>query len=118
MTNEIQYVLEWAIKPGGLEAFKELANNAIKLVQDNEPDIKGYQWYFNDDESKCFTAEWHLSSESMLTHLQNVGDILPKLLAHSDILRFEVYGNPNAQALAAVKGLGAEVFGYFNGFTR
>ena len=26
MTNEIQYTLEWTIKPGGLDAFKELVN--------------------------------------------------------------------------------------------
>ena len=118
MTNEIQYTVEWTIKPGGLDAFKELAIKAIKLVQDNEPEMKGYQWYFNDDESKCYTAEWQSNSESVLAHLQNVGDVLPKLLAYSDITRFEVFGNPNPQVLEAVKGLGAKVFGYFNGFTR
>ena len=118
MTNEIQYTLEWTIKPGGLEAFKDLANKTIKMVQDNEPNMKGYQWCFNDDESKCYTAEWQQSSESLLSHLQNVSDALPQLLAYSDISRFEVFGNPNQQALEAVKGLGAKVFGYFNGFTR
>ncbi len=118
MTNEIQYTLEWTIKPGKLDAFKELANNAVAMVRDNEPDMKGYQWYFNDDESKCYTAEWQSSSESLMTHLQNVTDVLPELLGCSDITRFEVFGNPNPQALEAVKGLGAEVFGYFNGFTR
>jgi len=74
--------------------------------------------YFIEDETTCYTAEWHTSSESMLAHLQNVGDILPKLLAHSDIARFEVFGNPSAQASEAVKGLGAQIYGYFGGFTR
>jgi len=118
MTNEIQYTVEWTIKPGGLKIFKDIANKAIKLVQDSEPGMKGYQWYFNNDESKCYTAEWQLSSESLLTHLQNVGSILPELLEHSDITRFEVFGNLNSKASEAVKGLGAKVFGYFNGFTR
>ena len=118
MTNEIQYTLEWTIKPGGLDAFKELANNVIQLVHENEPEMKGYQWYFNDDESKCYTAEWQTSSESLMVHLQNVGEILPELLGHADITRFEVFGNPNSQAREAVKGLGAVVHGYFNGFTR
>ena len=106
MTNEIQYTLEWTIKPGKLDEFKEIGNKAIKIVQDNEPDMKGYQWYFNDDESKCYTAEWQLSSESLLAHLQNVSEVLPALLGCSDITRFEVFGNPNPQALAAVKRLG------------
>ena len=30
MTNEIQYTLDWNIKPRGLEAFKGIANKAIK----------------------------------------------------------------------------------------
>ncbi len=118
MTNEIQYTLEWTIKPGGLEAFKELTNKVIKMVRDKEPEMKGYQWYFNDDQSKCYTAEWQTSSESLLAHLQNVGEVLPELLRHADITRFEVFGNPNPQALEAVQGLGAMVYGYFNGFTR
>lgn len=118
MTKEIQYTVEWTIKPGGLQAFKELAREAVKMVQENEPDMKGYQWYFNEDETKCYTAEWQSSSESLMTHLQNVGDVLPKLLEHSDITRFEVFGNPSAVALEAVGGLGANVFGYFDGFTR
>jgi hydroxylamine reductase (hybrid-cluster protein) len=118
MTKEIQYTLEWTIKSGGLEAFKELVNTVIKLVHDNEPEMKGYQWYFNDDESKCYTAEWQTSSESLMAHLQNVGEVLPKLLQHADITRFEVFGDPSPQALEAVKGLGAVIFKYFNGFTR
>ena len=118
MTNEIQYTLEWTIKPGGLDSFKELARNATQMVRDNEPDMKGYQWYFNHDESKCYTAEWQTSSESLLAHLQNVGEVLPQLLQHSDITRFEVFGNPNPQALEAVQGLGAVVHSYFDGFTR
>ena len=119
MTNEIQYTLEqWTIKPGALEAFKELAKKVIRLVNDNEPEMKGYQWYFNDDESKCYTAEWQKSSESLLSHLQNVGEISPQLLGHADITRFEVFGNPNQQATEAVKGLGAVVHGYYDRFTR
>jgi len=118
MTNEIQYTLEWTIKAGELEAFKELAKTVIKMVQENEPDMKGYQWYFNEDQTKCYTAEWQTSSESLLAHLQNVGDVLPKFFAHSEITRFEVFGNPNPQALEAVQGLGAVVFGYHDGFTR
>ena len=118
MTEEIQYTLELTIKPGGLDPFKELVNKITNMVRDNEPDIKGYQWYFNDDETKCYIAEWHTNSESLLAHLQNVGEVLPELLGHCDITRFEVFGNPNAQPLEAVSGLGAEVFGYFIGFTR
>lgn len=118
MTDEIQYTLEWTINPGGLAPFKQLANKAINAVQENEPGMKGYQWYFSDDESKCYTSEWHSNSETLLAHLQNVTEVLPQLLEVSKLTRFEVFGNPNEQASEAVKGLGAKVFGYYEGFTR
>jgi hypothetical protein len=118
MTNEVQYTLEWTIKSGKLQTFKDLSKQITQNVLDNEPEMKGYQWYFNDAETKCYTAEWHTSSESLMAHLKNVGDVLPKLLELSDITRFEVFGNPNEEALAAVKGLGGQVYGFSHGFTR
>ena len=118
MTNEIQYLIEWTIKPGGLDSFKETAEKITDLVNTNEPGMKGYQWYFNGDESKCYTSEWHTDSDSLMAHLQNVGDELPKLLNHCDITRFEVLGNPSTQAAEALSGLGAVFFSYFAGFTR
>jgi len=115
---ENQYIIEWEIKSEALANFKELAKEAIKLVLTNEPQMKGYQWYFNDEEDKCYTAEWHSSSDSMLSHLKNVNEILPKFLDCASISRFEVFGNLNTEALKAVQGMGAKVFRYYDGFTR
>ncbi len=118
MTDEIQYTVEWEIKPGSLEAFKEMAESISKLVMENEPQMKGYQWYFNEDTTKGYTVERHTNSNSILAHLQNVGDVLPKLLEHCALSRFEVYGNPSAEAKAALDTLGAVYFGYYTGFSR
>ena len=118
MSQKLQYTVEWGIKPGGLDTFKSLANQAIDLVQANEPGMIGYQWYFNDDESKCYTVEWFNGSEAFMAHLQNVGGILPKILEVSDITRFEVFGNPSEEARTALAGLGASIVGYYGGFTR
>ena len=101
-----------------LQAFKDLTKHFTQIVKDNEPDMKGYQWYFNSDETKCYLVEWHTSSESLLVHLQNIGGDLPKLLELSDLSRFEVFGNLSEDASKAVKGLGALVFGHFDGFIR
>lgn len=118
MTKGIQYTVEWSIKDGKLDTFKNLAHQAIEKVQKNEPGMKGYQWYFNDDGSKCYTAEWLKDSDSLMAHLKNVGDVLPQLLEQSDITRFEVFGNPSPEAEAAVNQLGARVFHHFEGFAR
>ncbi len=117
MTNQIQYAVEWTIKPGGLAAFKALAQKIIPTVK-SESGMLGYQWYFNADETKCYTVEWLADSDAIMAHLGNVGEELPKLFAHSDITRFEVFGNPSAQAKEALAGLGAVFNGYFDGFTK
>jgi quinol monooxygenase YgiN len=117
MTNEIQYTVEWTIKPGGLDAFKELAQKIIPMVE-SEAGMKGYQWYFNSDETKCYTVEWLADSDAIMAHLGNVGEELPKLFGHSDITSFEVFGNPNDQAKEALAGLGAVFNGYYGGFTK
>ncbi len=118
MTDEIQYTVEWTIKPGSLEAFKELADKITELVNENEPQMKSYQWYFNEDESKCYTVEWHTSSDSLLAHLQNVGDVLPELLEHCAISRFEIFGDPTLEALDALNSMGGKVFWFYTGFIR
>jgi|AntAceMinimDraft_12_1070368.scaffolds.fasta_scaffold09276_5 quinol monooxygenase YgiN len=118
MSNQVQYLIEWTIKPGGLDAFKEMAANFAAGTEANEPLTKGYQWYFNDDESVCYTSEWHTDSDSLMTHLGNVGDTLPGLLAHCDITRFEVFGNASPAATEALKGLGAVFFKFHVGFAR
>ncbi|MFY0651802.1 MAG: hypothetical protein JXQ96_07195 [Cyclobacteriaceae bacterium] len=118
MSNEIQYLIEWTIKPGGLDTFKAMAANFSSAVEENEPGMKGYQWYFNADETVAYTSEWHTDSDSLMTHLANVGDALPGLLEHCDISRFEVFGDTSPAATEALKGLGAAFFKYEVGFTR
>lgn len=118
MSNEIQYLIEWSIKPGGLDSFKTLAQNFSEQVEANEPGMKGYQWYFNDDESKSYLSEWYTDSEALLTHLQNVADALPEILNYCDITRFDVFGNPTPAAKEALEAFGVQFYGFFSGFAR
>ena len=118
MTNEIQYTIEWAIKPGGEAKFNELAKTAISNVKNNEPGMKGYQWYYNKDKTKCYTSEWHTDEASMVAHFANVEDVLPQLLECSDITRFEVFGTPGKEATEKLEDMGAQIFAYHDGFTR
>ena len=118
MSNEIQYLIEWTIKPGGHDSFKSMANNFSAEVEANEPDMRGYQWYFNADESKAYTSESFKDSDAVMTHLGNVSDALPGLLEHCDISRFEVFGNPSDAVKEALGGFGAVFNSYYAGFVR
>ncbi len=118
MSNPVQYLIEWSIKPDGADKFKKLGAAAIDAVRSGEPGTLGYQWYFNADGNKCYLSESFDSSESLLTHLENIGPVLPQFLEISDITRFEVFGNLSDAATAAVGGMQAVVHGHWDGFAR
>jgi quinol monooxygenase YgiN len=118
MANPVQYAVEFTIKEGGLEEFKNIASQIIPLVEANEPLMLGYQWYFSDDGSKCFVVEQYSDASGILAHLQNVGGELPKILEFSDLTRFEVYGDVSDEIKEALAPLGATFHSLWNGFAR
>jgi quinol monooxygenase YgiN len=118
MTQAINYTVEFSIKPGQQDGFAAVSKECTEAVNANEPGMNAYQWYYNDDKSKCYVTEWHANSDSIMVHLQNVGEIPPKLFEFSEISRFEVFGNPGDTAREALAGLGARFFSYDHGFIR
>ncbi len=116
----MKWIVEFTIKEGKLEAFENLAKEIAVLVKQNEPDTKGYQWYFNDEKTKCIVNEWYESSEAALVHLRGkaVITILPKLLEVSKLTRFEVYGDPNNDLKEALAKFSIHNFHFFTGFIR
>ena len=118
MTQAINYTLEFTIKPGELENFAAVSKEITSTVNASEPGMNAYQWYYNDDKSKSYITEWHTDSDSIMTHLQNIGGMLPKLLERCEITLFEVFGNPTDAVEEALSGLGAQFFSYDHGFIR
>ena len=117
MADQIQYTVGWTIHAGKLDEFKALATEATALVEQNEPGMLGYHWYFNADETKCTLIEQYPSAEHILVHLGNVGGVLGKLLEISD-LTIDVYGEISDDARAALDPLGAVYYHHHTGFSR
>ena len=77
-----------------------------------------YEFYFNNDESKCYVTEQYADSNALLTHLANVNDALQQLFKISSITRLEFFGALSPEAHAVAESLGATFFTYFDGFSR
>jgi quinol monooxygenase YgiN len=116
--SKISYVIQWTINDGEVENFKAMASGFVSGVKENEPGTLEYQWYIGEDGKHCLLEETFESSETLLTHLGNVGPSLPSILAIAPITRLEVRGNPSAEARDALAGLGATHFVQFAGFDR
>ena len=117
MADQIQYTVGWGIHAGKLDEFKALAAQATALVEQNEPAMQGYHWYFNADETRCTLIEQYPSAEHILVHLGNVGAVLGQLLEISD-LTIDVYGEVSDDARGALDPLGAVYHDHLTGFSR
>ena len=117
MADQIQYAVSWKIHDGQVDAFKSLAAEATALVEQNEPNMLGYQWYMNADQTECTLIEQYPSAEHILVHLGNVGEALGKLLEIADI-SINVFGEIGDDARAALDPLGAVYHSSVIGFSR
>jgi quinol monooxygenase YgiN len=115
---DVAYLIELTIQDGKLEDFKQKAAAFAQGAQADEPGTLEYQWWLSEDGSRGLLKEGFDSSESLLTHLGNVGPTLPELLAIAPITRLEVFGDPSEEARAALAPLGAQYVGHFVGFER
>ena len=118
--NQIQFRAEFTIGEGKIEEFKKLVRDISRVVEANEPDIINYQFYLNNDETKCIVNETYTNSEAVLAHDNGVASqtILPKVFSISKISRFDAYGNPSEELQKVLTSFGAQTFNLFAGFSR
>ena len=55
--NRIHFRAEFNIKEGKLEEYKRLINEMSFMVKTYEPETLNYQFYLNQDNSKCIVHE-------------------------------------------------------------
>ena len=56
--------MSWKIHDGQVDAFKSLAAEATALVEQNEPNMLGHQWYMNADQTECTLIEQYPSADN------------------------------------------------------
>lgn len=124
METPIQVLVELTIEEGKAGDFKMQMPAIIEKVMTNEPGMLGYQWYLNQDQSKCYVIEWVKDSEAWLAHASNVGSMLPALFIIAPITRCEFFGSISATAEEVIKSALASFnveyvkYNYLAGFAR
>ena len=119
-SESIHFRAEYIISQEKLQEYKKLVQELCKVVEDNEPHTLEYQFYFNDDETKCVVYETYANSEAAVVHNDGIASktILPKIVEISQINRFEVYGNPSEKLQKVLSSFNAQKFSVFTGFSR
>lgn len=100
-----------------LPAFKKLCEQFVEKTR-QEPKCMFYGFSFHQDQAHC--REGYQDAESLLAHLDNVGDILQQALKIAEIIRLEVHGPEQelAKLRGPLAGLNPQFFTLEFGFRR
>ena len=118
MNADIWLVAELTLAKGKTESFKSRLKTLMNQVQAQESDTLIFQFFFNDDETKCYPLELYKDSEALKTHIHNVRDVFKPVLEVSQLTRIEIYGNATQELKETAVTLGAKFFKSWDGFSR
>lgn len=95
-----------------LAEFKRMASEVLGVTA-NEPGTLQYDWFFNADETQCIVRETYASSEAVLTHMGNVGDMLGTIVQLGGGIEIEFFGNPSDELRQACEAFQPIVYTHF-----
>jgi quinol monooxygenase YgiN len=116
----IHYTLQFDVPEANMPEFASLAQQACDTCEPTEPGTLVYRWQIDDSGSRVQLHERFTDEAAMLAHLGGPAatEIFPKLMAISEVTRFDVHGDPSAAAAETLAAFGATTYGQWKGFDR
>ncbi len=120
MSEKIHVRAEFTIEKVNIDEFKKLIKEMSKLVESIEIDTYEYQFYLNEEGTKCMVHETYKNSNATLFHNNAAASrsILPKIFNVAKLNKLDVYGNPNKELRNLLGGLKSQIFHLYTGFNR
>jgi quinol monooxygenase YgiN len=113
------------IREGKLEEFKRDCRKLVEVVQEHEPQLMSFNFYFNEDETEVSVVQVHPDADSMLLHMQVAREHITQATEEQLITKeIQVFGSPNDAVSGMIEQLtqsGVPVHvkpNHFAGFTR
>lgn len=118
MTDYI-WVVELSVKPGMQEGFKDLMQDMVAVIEQNEPGTLNYQLFFNAEEGIANIFEQYEDGMAFKSHLENFNrQFAVRFGEVVEVTRFTALGNPNSEIREILAGFGAIVLEPLIGFAR
>jgi hypothetical protein len=100
MSGPIVFISHFKVKEGKLEGLKQHAQMMMELIKTEKPGTLAFLQYLNEVETELSIVHVFLDAEAYDRHLEGVGERAKGAFEFIEPLRRELYGMPNAQALA------------------
>jgi quinol monooxygenase YgiN len=118
MEEHVSWVIELAVKPGKIDAFKELMDEMVAGTR-GEAETLNYEWYISSDQSTVHIFEKYAQSDAMITHVKGFMDKwAARFMDCVDATGFTVYGDPSEAARELLAPFGGTYLAPWGGFAR
>ena len=120
MSENIHIRAFFIIEKDNVEQFKKLIREMNNVVETNEPSTVVYQFYINEDGTKCMVHETYVHSEAVLSHNESTASktILPRIFSIAKLNTLDVYGNPSNELKKLLASFNSQIFKLYTGFSR
>jgi hypothetical protein len=119
MSENVYWVLEFAVDPGRFEELKTLMAELVEATRKNEVGMLDNHWAISDDRQVCHIYERFQDSTAVMTHLQwfgpNFGERFMKILKPTRVV---VYGTPSVEVRDAFAEFNPVYMAPLGGFRR
>jgi hypothetical protein len=106
MSGPFVFIGTHSIREGKLEEFQRDCQNLAEVVQEKEPQLLVFAFYFNEDRTEVSTVQVHPDADSMLLHMQTVREHIEHAVDEQLITKdIQIFGTPND----AVSGMIAQL---------
>ena len=112
--SDLRLSVRCDIHEGKLDEFRAIAAACVESVRTRDTGTLQYDWFLTDDETKCVILERYGSSDALLEHLENLGEIFVALLATCE-LKADIFGDPSEELLAAAGAIPTRIYRYYQG---
>ena len=119
MSENVYWVLEFAVGPGRFEELKTLMAELVEATRRNEVGMLDNHWAISDDRQVCHICERFQDSATVMTHLQwfgpNFGERFMKILKPTRVV---IYGTPSVEVKDAFAEFNPVYMAPLGGFRR
>lgn len=99
LTETIVYVDRSTINEGQAETVKDKIQDLVRFIDQREPQLVGYQFYFDEDAGRMTVIAIHPDSDSLVKHMEVGREAFAGFADYIDMQAIEVYGEPSRRVM-------------------
>lgn len=99
MTDTIVYVDRSTINEGQAAIVKDKIQDLVRFIDQREPQLVGYQFYFDEDAGRMTVIAVHPDSDSLELHMEVGRSAFAGFADFIDMQAIEVYGEPSPRVM-------------------